>query len=279
MKTDKIGWLLPSLVLVGIFLFVAAYFNRVEAGNSVNFFWRAEGTTLDPTHDFSVGDTTATLNSTAAINTDAARIGTNGLDIPSSSDHYSFVISSGDLMHPGTASIALWFRIVTFGGSFFSSTLTSNPSTNITAFLSGTDDATGREVTLRNRLAGNLNVTLSTTAADLALNTWYFLVARYDEPNNDRRIEIYNSDGSLRTAVEDLTTDFAQATGIDNLAVGEATGATADLHLDNIFIADDYNEPLQNKMNITSWTEYESTVFPKVEVKGGVRVRGGVNFR
>ena len=34
-------------------------------------------------------------------------------------------------------------------------------------------------------------------------------------------------------------------------------------------------------MNITSWTEYGevSSVAPAVGVRGGVRVKGGVNFR
>lgn len=280
-STKQTNWLLHTLLILGVFLVVAAYFNKVSAVNSVNFFWRAEDVTLDGTHDFSVGDTTATLISTADTVPGAAHIGTNGLDIPSSNDSAQFAISSGDLISPGTGAIAFWFRMVTFtGASMFNANINATPNTNITILQNGTDDATGREILLRNRLNGVSNVTLFTTDADLALNTWYFVVARYDEPNNDRRIEIYNEDGSLRgTPAEDLNTNFDQATGMDTLRIGEVGGSSIDVHLDNIFIADDYNEPLEDKMNITSWTEYESSATTPIRVKGGVRIKGGVNFR
>lgn len=273
-------WTITLLVL-GAFIFGIAYFNRVEAVNSVNFFWRAEGTTLDGTDDFSAGDITATIGGTAAINTDAAFIGTNGLDIPSSSDYALFSISSGDLLDVDTGAIALWFRLNVFGGAtLFTATQIAQPSHNITIWPSGTDDATGREISFRIRRAGAINLTLTTTDADLALNTWYFLVARFDEPNNDRRIEIYNDDGSLRTAREDLDTNFDQPGTLDQMQIGDGSGGSGDLHLDNIFIADDYNEPLEDKMNITSWTEYEaSAVTTPVTVRGGINVRSGVNLR
>ena len=184
-------------------------FSETTPANNVNFFWRAEGTTLDNTHDYSVGDQTATLNSAAAINTDAMHIGTNGLDIPSASDNAQFTVSNGDIINSATGSFGFWFRMVTFTtASMFATAENAQQANNITIARSGTDDATGREILFRVRRSGGANVTLTTTDADLALNTWYFLVARYDEPNNDRRLEIYNSDGSLRTAVEDLATNF-----------------------------------------------------------------------
>ena len=256
-------------------------FSETTPTNSVNFFWRAEGATLDNTHDYSVGDTTATLGSTAAINTDAAYIGTNGLDIPSSSDNAQFTVSNGDIINTITGSFGFWFRMVTFTtASMFAAVENAQQANNITIARSGTDDATGREILFRIRRSGGANVTLTTTDADLALNTWYFVLARFDEPNNDRRLEIYNTDGSLRTAVEDLATNFDQLSALDTLYIGEIGGGATDVHIDNIFIADDYNEPLEDNMNITSWTEYGAAADTlPINVRGGLNVRGGINFR
>lgn len=273
-----------AILILGVALGLGALIliNKAQAVNSVNFFWRAEDTTLDGTHDFSAGDTTAELQSTAVIDPGAAFIGTNGLDIPSSADNARFDITSGDLIDVDTGAIAFWFRLITFsGGTLFNALQVANGAHNITIFPIGTDDATGREISFRVRRGGGLNVSISTTDADLALNTWYAVVARYDEPNSDMRIEIYNDDGSLRgTPAEDLNTNFDQPGALDRLNIGEASGTASDRHMDNIFIADDYNEPLEDKLFITSWTEYESSAATTpIKIRGGVGVRGGVNFR
>ncbi len=284
MKTYKTNWLLFSGIALALLLLGVAYFNRVEAVNSVTFFWRAEGTTLDGTHDFSAGDTTATLNASAALNTDAVKIGTNGLDSASNDSYAEFAVSSNDIISNVEGAIGFWFRYVTWNVSHFHflAQQTGQAANNIAIFSAGTDDATGREITLRVRRAGVSNVSITTTDADLQTNTWYFLVARWDEPNSDMRIEVYNDNGSLRHAFENLTTNFDQPQGLDVLRIGDSLGAggTFDHHLDNIFIASDYSEPLENKMNITSWTEYEGGAsIPPVKIRGGTSVRGGVNFR
>lgn len=225
---------------------------------ALKFFWRCEGTTLDGTHDYSAGDTTATLTSGAAINTDAARIGTNGLDCPTIGDYASFAISSGDLISQSVGALAFSFRLVAFlpSNSLFQAKNSAN-SSQITVQMIGTDDATGRELQFRIRLHGGIDKSVGTTAANLALNTWYAVVCRWDEPANDMRIEVYDAAGSLITAVEDLATNFDQPTGLDSLRIGETLNfGSSDFHIDNVFIADTYAEPLENFLDITSYTEY-----------------------
>lgn len=229
------------------------------AGSNIKFFWRCEGTTLDATHDKTAGDSTATMNSLAAIAAGAAKIGSNGLDVPSSNDHAKFAVSSGDLISSSLGSFGFWFRIATFGAdaSLFKAINTAASTNRIMIVMIGTNTANGRELRFNINLAGGINVNLDTTAADLDLNTWYFVVARYDEPNSDRRLEVYNEDGSLRTSVENLTTNFDVPSGINEIDIGEAEANACSVDLDNIFIADVYGEALQDKMNITSFTEYD----------------------
>lgn len=225
---------------------------------ALKFFWRCEGTTLDGTHDFTAGDNTATLNSAAVINTDAVRVGTNGLDCPTSNDHAKFVVSSGDIIHSTTGSFALSFRITTFtAGAWLFTALNTGASTNFIQFdMVGTDDATGRELRFQIRQAGNPAHSITTTGADLAEGTWYAAVCRYDQTANDIGIEVYNSDGSLRTSIYDTTTSFLVPTGINELRIGEGGGTAVDEHIDNVFCADAYAEPLEDFLDITSYTAY-----------------------
>lgn len=220
---------------------------------ALSFFWRAEGLTLDATHDFTAGDNTGTVNSGALINTDAAFIGTNGLDLPTTADFVFFTVSSGDLIDASEGAIGLWFRIVTFGAgrSLFVANNTGAPNNHIRLYMTGTD-----ELELKIRLVAGADVTLTTTAADLATATWYFVIARWNAVTEDRRIEVYNDDMSLRHAVEDLTTAFDAPTGIDVLSWGDNLGIAGDHHQDNMFIADTYAEPLEDFSEITSFTQY-----------------------
>lgn len=223
------------------------------------FYWRCEGTTLDGTHDFTAGDGTAVLNSTAAINTDAALVGTNGLDCPTLGDNAQFVVSAGDIISSSEGSLAFKFRIVAFAAnsSLFRAYNSASINHHIKVYLTGTDDATGRELSFAVRVTGSTNVIISTTAADMALNTVYAAVARWHVGNGDMRLEVYNADGSLRTSVENLATGSGTPSGIDTMLFGLSEGAgTQDAHVDNLMISSTYGEPLEDNLDINSYTAY-----------------------
>lgn len=223
------------------------------------FYWRCEGTTLDGTHDFTAGDSTAVLNSTAAINADGALVGTNGLDCPSSNDYAQFVVSAGDIIGSSEGSLAFKFRIVAHAPAqtLFRAYNSASINSHIKVASIGTDDATGREIEFRIRRTGGANVAISTTAADLALNTEYAALARWHETNGDMRLEIYNADGSLRTSVENLASGFQSPTSIDTLLFGVSEGVgSPDYHLDNLMISSTYGEPLEDNLDIDSYTNY-----------------------
>lgn len=232
---------------------------------ALKFFWRCEGTTLDGTDDFTAGDNTATLNSAAAINTDAVRYGTNGLDSPSTQDYASFTISSQDLASLTLGSFGFAFRITSFlnGVIMFAATELATPNNHIRITMVGTDTDTGRELEFSIRRSGSGAATLTTTDANLLLNTWYHVIGRYDQPNNDRKLEVYDTNGTLITSVEDTSTAYNAPNAFDILQVGVVNGSgTIDVHTDNFFIGDVYAEPIEDNFDITSYTQYGATLDP-----------------
>lgn len=219
---------------------------------ALTFFWRCEGTTLDGTHDFTAGDNTATLNGGAEISAAAALIGSNGLNCPTADDYAIF--SPASIISVGAGAVAFSFRTSTWNADkwiFF--TTGTAPSDFLAIALNGTD-----EIQARHRVAGGSDVTIVTTAANLVVDTVYRVVCRWDTTADDFRLEVYNSSNVLIEAVESLST------GIDNWAdvltfnVG-AANTGAGVHIDNVFIADAYDEALENFLSITSYTQYGSS--------------------
>jgi len=231
---------------------------------ALKFYWRCEGTTLDGTHDFTAGDTTASAGSAGAINSDAARFGTNGIDCPTASDNMNFAVSGTDLVDPSVGSAAFSFRLVAFvSGQSMLNIRGTSTNDNITVTTLGTDDATGRELRLRYRSTsgGAENRTVDTTNANLAENTWYACVARWDATADLIRLEVYDASGTL---IEGVTgsTSISVLTDVVGVYWGEvgAVGGS-DLHVDNVFIADAYAEPLEDFLDITSYTAYGASGF------------------
>lgn len=232
---------------------------------ALKLYWRCEGTTLDGTHDFTAGDNTATLNSIAAINTDAAKLGTNGLDCPSASDYAIFAISSGDLFDRLVGKFGFWLRFEATpdsGSQIFTAQGTlANDFIRILAI--------GDELRFDFRQDGNSVVSLSTTAANMTTATWYWVEASWDQPNNDRRIAVYDSSGALINAVEDTATAYLAPNDLITLNIGNfGGGGTFNNHYDNVFVADAYAEDLLTFRDITSYTEYGAAPPTVTDVDG-----------
>lgn len=228
---------------------------------ALTFFWRCEDTTLDGTNDFTASDNTATANSTPSISATAAKVGSNGILIDSSSDGYRFAPTS--LIDRLVGSVAMWFQFpVTFvasGQTFFLSR--GNASANDFIAIGG--GTGGDEVRLSISNASTTVVNLETSGASLAAGNWYFVTASWDQPNNDRKIAVYNSSGTLIAQNEDTSTAYDAPAALDagdGLRFGDASGwgATRNGWFDNIFVGSAYTDAatfLSNR-DITSYTEY-----------------------
>lgn len=220
---------------------------------AITFFWRCEGTTLDGTHDFSAGDTTATAANSVSITSGAARVGTNGVHVSGLADRYEFDCAS--IGTPSVGSFACSLKVTTWGdGSMIIGMEGSNNKDHVQLFMSGTD-----ELRLNIRRNGGTSADLTTTAADIATGTWYGIVCRWDQAANDRRIEVYNASNSLIHSVEDLSTSYDQPTDFTNTAgfkVGDIGGGNGVFDIDNVFWSQVYSETLENNLTISSYTEY-----------------------
>lgn len=224
------------------------------------FFTRCESDTLDGTHDHSVGDTSATGVNTPTYSSAAAKIGTNGCENTANGAHNEFTVSTDDIIQRDEGSVGLWVQFPTtwITGQLVFVANGASANDNIRIETVGTDDATGREFLFRHRVAGISNFTVSTNDVDVQLATWYFVVIRWDEAADDRRLEVYNTSLSLvGTPAQDLTTVFGQQTGAFTLMeFGDTAVHNRDVYIDNVMIDDDYSATLETKGNISSYTNY-----------------------
>jgi hypothetical protein len=116
---------------------------------NITFFWDCEDTTIQTDQDcvsggdFTAGDTSAVAASSAAINSDAVKHGTNGCDFPTSGDHYQFSTDIANIIDGGNdGKVAFWFRVDaswTTGRNLFVARETGN-GYGLTIMLSGTDE-------------------------------------------------------------------------------------------------------------------------------------------
>src|SRR6188474_1286468 len=83
---------------------------------TIKFYWRAENSVnLDATHDYSAGDTSAATNSSPSFSGTAAKYGSYGILIDSSTDRYDFnpasILSSS--VSGSAGAVGMWFQYPT----------------------------------------------------------------------------------------------------------------------------------------------------------------------
>jgi hypothetical protein len=116
--------------------------------------------------------------------------------------------------------------------------------------MTGTD-----ELIMAHKVNGAYNVNVSTTAANLTTGVWYGVVARWDTVANVFRVEVYDALGALIQGVENTAQNLAMQADTTTIQIG-TIDAGAVCSFDNIFIANDYDEPLEDFLTITSYTAY-----------------------
>ena len=232
---------------------------------ATTFYWRAEGTTLSCTgspcsgDDYTAGtDTSAAATGSPAINATAALVGSNGIQINGPTEFYS--LNSEDAMFNAAAgAIGFYIRIQTFGDTatiIWMRTNSGDTGDRIAVLLS---TVTNNHIRFRIRASGVGTFDLDGPA--MSTDTTYFVICKWDQSVNDRRIEVYDTGGShiAGSPVEDLTTGWTNPGEsypiTDGLSFGEVGGTSASYYLDNIFIATAYpdGDTIYTKRNITTW--------------------------
>jgi len=201
--------------------------------SSAIFWWRAEATDFSGTNgtlDYALTDDVGTVESSAAINSAAAKIGTNGLDCPSGDDNVRFDIPA-DLDDEGL--FAAWVRFVDYEAEDDIFRLYAVSGTNeMRIRMYGTDEL---KVTWDDGGTGRDNVI--TTDANISLNTWYFIEFAWKTSTNYREIKVngVTPTGGLSSAT---IGSFASAT-LYGYFGNTLAGGTPDFHMDNMMLFTD----------------------------------------
>jgi hypothetical protein len=159
----------------------AATFSCTDVG----FLWDAETTTIN----YTLGATgTVTLNG-ATLETTQKKQGSKSLYCPTSEDYASVVLADNLVINPQEGSIGVWFY------------LNSAPVSGATLVYAKTTDGTGLiyisllstgDVRI-NIYANSTYYSQSTSAAGLTTGAWYYAIAKWDQPNKDMSIAVYNA--------------------------------------------------------------------------------------
>lgn len=223
---------------------------------ALTFYWRCEGTSLDATHDYSAGDTSGALQVSAAINSTAALVGSNGLYVAEFGDSCDFTGTSITSASEGAA--ACWFR--------FASTISNNPA--LLVFKGTGDDyvwldVSGDELRLRTRQDGDVSEEIITTSANLTVDTTYFVIIKWRASSPYRAIELYDSAGSaISGGWVSSTSSYRSPGGLAaTVKIGDDGAGGVTTYIDNVFIGSSIDDgaTFLEKRSITSYTEYAGT--------------------
>jgi hypothetical protein len=128
---------------------------------------------------------------------------------------------------------------------------------------------TSGNLEFRYRNSLSTNVTVVTTGGLIVPNTWFSFVARWDHPGQRRRIELYDDAGVLLNFNENTVTAFDAPLEITGVTFGKNTSTVQEAYVDNCFIGDTYDEPIQNNFHIVEFGDY-------VGAGGGADIDGGM---
>jgi hypothetical protein len=219
---------------------------------ALTFYWRPASTTLDGTDDYTAGDSTATASGAPSITA-------NGLETTDASDWYYFDPTSIASTSVGAAAFVIQFPVAVPGSGYdFGIRFIDAGGTNYLAVRTA-GATTG--FSFRSANAGATNTT-TTSGVTVSSATDIGIVIRWDFPNDLMRIEAYSTDGTpLGTAGEDSAADTSTFQPSGSFAtygfqIGNMSSQTNVCYIKNIFVADDYNEPLEDFLDITSYTQY-----------------------
>lgn len=232
---------------------VAGLLAPLSADAALSLFWRAEGTTLDGTHDYSAGDTAVDTSGSPTISATGAKVGSNGI---SGAGYYYFDNTTPSaIINTGEGVIAGWFHATTWGNLTAPIYLRGSSYQNAVKIAITGTSGSGNVALYINEDTGAS--TLATTGANLSTGNWYFVIVQWDNGGTGprRRIAVYNASGTL-IAENSSTAAFTSPPDLQTLRFGSIDGFAG--YVDNIFGATDYDDAsaILSNRDITSYTSY-----------------------
>jgi len=197
----------------------------------LTFSWHMEDTdvTSGTPCGCSAGDTTATLNNSAAISSAQAQDGTNSLYCPSGSStpaNAEFSNTSNAIIQPDAGTVTFYVYVTSFVAGTRLWTMWTGPTDNIQCYMTGTGDG-NIDILLWYRGTGSANVTAN---SNLSLNTWYQVTCKWREGAADPSIYVEANSASAQS-----DTDLSGASDDGTFYVGNNDGSkVGDFYIDNM---------------------------------------------
>lgn len=232
---------------------------------ALSWFWRAEGTTLDGTHDFANGTGTVTLNASASISATAALVGSNGLWANGVSQQ-GRIDSTTTVFDTATGAIGFLFRATAWAGGTLIVNVGTGGSNQYGFTLSGSSGS--GNISFYCGDPEGTNVSAVTTVGNLAQAVTYGVIGRWDHGANTLRIEVYSTPTGTPSLVQGVsnTGGYTQPSGLatsEGFRLGDGSGLGFTGYFDNIFVSKVYAEPIESNFSITSYTAYGGVAAPK----------------
>jgi len=237
------------------------------ANPDITFWWRCENVTLDGTLDFTAGDGVAAASGgSEAINIDAVRIGTNGLDAAATGSYYSFDVATNDIVSGTTGRMGFWLKKNTIVSQTVHVRIYQDDSNKITFRTPTATD----ELQVYWRAGAADEMFMSTTTADMVNGTWYYVEFAYDAGigAGSDYAEIWIDGISKVTVSNETLTPIAPV----SMQIGIFGTFASDVHIDNIAISSNKTTDLFFIRNETAYP----TGSPTIDAIGTATVTAGV---
>jgi hypothetical protein len=205
------------------------------SGASPSFCWEITAADVDlaDSGGCSTGDAQATAQTGAAF-AEVPGTGKTGYTVfaESTYDAYYFTVSSDDIANDTEGTIQFDFYATEWAAGFglFRLEYSGNGDNYIDIKGVGADGATSRELSIDYE-GNNTKVNLSTTALDLAKDTWYTVTVKWNAADVDPNLSIQVDAGAAVTSNSNLT---AFATTPDKMNTGNFSGVPANSYIKNI---------------------------------------------
>ncbi len=224
----------------------------------VNLFWRAETTTLDGTHDFTVGDSTwDNVGTAVSLDSAAGMRGTNGVLVNGFAENYR--LDPATIFETGQGCFGFLWRFTAWPA--FTKIAMVRGSTTDYQFSVWTHGTSDTLIMYRGNDEGT-NVNFQVTGLGLSTNTPYFIKACWNQATPIIRLSVYGSPTTSPSLIAENTettswTIFPDFTQTNGFQLGDNSGgiSTENLHYDSVIVSGTYSDPIQNYAQYTSYTQ------------------------
>ncbi len=234
-------------------LFAALLFASLPAlAIDATFYWSIDGnsTTL-AAQDYSIADTTGTGVGGVSFNATNKKVGSHAINTTNASDYYIFTSTS--ICNVAEGTLAGWVQFKTAVPS-------SGPAVIAHCMNSGDlslaelSMGSSQELALEIQSSGGTSAFLATSACNMQVDLWYFLIASWNVATDQRKVACYAADGTPINS-NSSSADFSTAapSSFTDFRVGNPGTSANAMWVDNVFASATYDAPFDQFKSITSY--------------------------